>query len=65
MGASGKSTQNAFIFIPYKKAAKLSLNRARLSCMSCKCIKFASRSAIESDSSAKPGSRYSRGEAVV
>ena len=58
---SGKSTQNAFMFIPYKKLAKLSLNRDRLSCISCRCIKFASRSAIESDSSANAGSRNSKG----
>jgi len=58
---SGKSTQKAFMFIPYKKLAKLSLNRDRLSCINCRCIKFASRSAIESDSSAKAGSRDSRG----
>lgn len=31
---SGKSTQKAFIFKPYKKLAKLSLKRARLSCIS-------------------------------
>lgn len=49
------------MFIPYRKLAKLSLNRERLSCISCKCMKFASRSAIESDSSAKAGSRDSRG----
>ena len=60
---SGKSTQKAFIFIPYKKEAKLSLNLAKLSCMSCKCMKLASRSAIESLSSAKAGSRPSRGKA--
>lgn len=52
IGASGKSTQKAFIFNPYRKLAKLSLNRVRLSCISCKCIKLASRSAIESASSA-------------
>lgn len=64
-GASGKSTQKAFIFMPYKNPAKLSLNRAKLSCMSCKCMKLASRSAIESDSSAKAGSSDSSGEEVV
>ena len=58
---SGKSTQNAFIFMPYKKLAKLSLKRDRLSCINCKCMRFASRSAIESDNSAKAGSRASRG----
>ncbi len=59
--ASGKSTQKAFIFRPYKKLAKLSLNLAKLSCINCKCIKLASRSAIESDSSAKAGSKDSSG----
>ena len=59
---SGKSTQNAFIFIPYKKLAKLSLNLLRLSCISCKCMMFASRSAIESENSAKAGSNDSRGK---
>ena len=49
------------MFIPYKKLAKLSLNLDRLSCINCRCIKFASRSAIESDSSAKAGSKLSRG----
>jgi hypothetical protein len=58
---SGKSTQNAFMFKPYKKLAKLSLNLAKLSCISCKCIKFASKSAIESESSANDGSKDSRG----
>jgi hypothetical protein len=62
---SGKSTQKAFIFMPYKNPAKLSLNRAKLSCMSCKCMKLASRSAIESDSSAKASSSDSSGEEVV
>ena len=60
---SGKSTQNAFIFMPYKNAAKLSLNLAKLSCMSCKCIKLASRSAIESLNSANAGSSPSNGKA--
>ena len=60
---SGKSTQKAFMFIPYKKAAKLSLNLLRLSCINCTCMKLASRSAIESESSAKAGSRDSRGKA--
>lgn len=49
------------MFIPYRKLAKLSLNRDRLSCINCRCIKFASKSAIESDNSAKAGSRDSRG----
>jgi len=60
---SGKSTQNAFMFIPYKKLAKLSLNRLRLSCINCKCIKLASKSAIESESSAKAGSNDINGKA--
>lgn len=60
---SGKSTQKAFMFIPYKKLAKLSLNLLKLSCINCRCIKLASRSAIESESSAKAGSRESRGNA--
>jgi hypothetical protein len=58
---SGKSTQKAFIFKPYRKLAKFSLNRAKLSCINCKCIKFASRSAIESDNSANAGSKVSKG----
>jgi len=58
---SGKSTQKAFIFSPYKKLAKFSLNLAKLSCINCRCIKFASKSAIESDNSAKAGSKASRG----
>ena len=58
---SGKSTQKAFMFKPYKKLAKFSLNLDKLSCISCRCIKFASRSAIESDSSAKAGSRNCKG----
>jgi hypothetical protein len=49
------------MFKPYRKLAKLSLNLAKLSCINCKCIKFASRSAIESDNSAKAGSNDSRG----
>ena len=53
---SGKSTQNAFMFRPYKKLAKLSLKRVKLSCISCRCIKLASRSAMESASSANCGS---------
>ena len=56
---SGKSTQKAFMFIPYKKLAKLSLNLDKLSCINCRCMKFASRSAIESDNSANAGSRDS------
>ena len=61
---SGKSTQKAFIFSPYKKLAKFSLNLARLSCINCKCIKFASKSAIESENSANSGSKTSRGTAL-
>jgi hypothetical protein len=49
------------MFSPYRKLAKFSLNLAKLSCINCKCIKFASRSAIESESSAKEGSKASRG----
>lgn len=62
---SGKSTQKAFMFIPYKNDAKLSLNRDRLSCINCRCMKFASRSAIESLNSAKAGSSDSSGKAEV
>lgn len=62
---SGKSTQNAFMFIPYRKLAKLSLNLLRLSCINCKCMKLASRSAIESESSAKDGSSDSSGKTEV
>ena len=58
---SGKSTQNAFMFNPYKKLAKFSLNLARLSCINCKCMKFASKSAIESENSANAGSNVSSG----
>jgi hypothetical protein len=46
---------------PYRKAAKLSLNRARLSWSSCTCIRLASRSAIPSENSAKAGSSSSSG----
>lgn len=53
---SGKSTQKALTFSPYRKLAKHSPKRARLSCMICRCMKFASRSAILSESSAKTGS---------
>jgi hypothetical protein len=63
MGASGKSTTNAFMLRPYKKLAKHSPNLLRLSCMSCRCMKLASRSAIESLSSANWGSRASRAKA--
>ncbi len=54
---SGKSTQKALTFNPYRKLAKHSLKRARLSCISCICMKLASRSAMLSDSSAKAGSK--------
>jgi len=57
IGPSGKSTQNAFMLSPYKKLAKSSLNRAKLSCMSWKCIMLASRSVTASASSAKAGSK--------
>lgn len=46
---------------PYRKLAKLSLKRARLSCISWKCIRFASRSAMASDSSPNCGSKASSG----
>lgn len=49
------------MFSPYRKLAKLSLNRERLSCISCRCMRFASRSAIESESSTKAGSIVSSG----
>lgn len=62
IGPSGKSTQKAFMFSPYKKLAKLSPKRARLSCMSWKCIMLASRSATASDNSAKAGSKVFRGK---
>jgi len=62
---SGKSTQKAFMFSPYRKLAKLSLNRDKLSCMSCRCIKFASRSAMLSEISAKAGSREESGEEAL
>jgi hypothetical protein len=61
VNTSGKSTQKAFIFNPYKKLAKFSLNLAKLSCINCICMKLASKSAIESDSSAKAGSKDSKG----
>lgn len=53
--------QNAFIFSPYKKLAKLSLNLDRLSCMICISPISASSVAIASESSAKAGSRTFRG----
>ena len=48
---------------PYSKLAKFSLNLDRLSCINCKCMRFASRSAIESENSAKAGSSESKGNA--
>lgn len=62
-GASGKSTQKAFMFRPYRKAAKLSEKRASDSCISCRCMKLASRSAMLSLSSANCGSSASSGVA--
>jgi len=53
------------MFRPYKKLAKFSLNLAKLSCINCKCMKLASKSAIESDSSAKAGSNASRAASDV
>jgi formylglycine-generating enzyme required for sulfatase activity len=50
------------MFKPYRKLAKLSLNRDKLSCMSWKCIIFASRSATASDNSAKAGSKVLSGK---
>lgn len=50
------------MFKPYRKLAKSSLKRARLSCMSWKCIMLASRSAMASDSSAKAGSKVLSGK---
>ena len=44
------------------KLAKLSLNRARLSCINWKCIMFASKSAMASDSSANAGSNALSGK---
>lgn len=59
---SGKSTQKALIFMPYKNAPKFSLKRPRLSLSNCKCIMLASRSAMLSLSSAKAGSKELRGK---
>lgn len=56
-----KSMQNAFIFSPYRKLAKLSLNLDRLSCMICISPISASSVAIASESSAKAGSSTFRG----
>ncbi len=49
------------MFKPYRKLAKFSLNLERLSCISCRCMKLASKSAMESDSSANDGSKASSG----
>lgn len=49
------------MFNPYRKLAKLSLNLAKLSCISWKCIMLASRSATASESSAKAGSNVFSG----
>lgn len=62
---SGKSTQKALTFNPCKKLAKHSLNLDKLSCISCKCIKLASRSAMPSANSANAGSSASSGDASV
>ena len=53
------------MFNPYRKLAKFSLNLDRLSCINCRCMKLASRSAIESDNSANAGSKASRGASVA
>ena len=63
--ASGKSTQKALIFMPYKNAPKFSLNRPRLSLSSWRCMKLASKSAILSLSSAKAGSSDARGKSAA
>lgn len=60
---SGKSTQNAFIFKPYRKLPNDSVNRSKLSCISWKCIKLASRSAMPSASSANEFSKILSGNA--
>ena len=65
MLTSGKSTTKAFMFSPYRKLAKLSPNLLRLSCINWRCIRFASRSAIESLNSANCGSKASRGDGPV
>ena len=51
--------------MPCRKLAKHSLNRDKLSCISWRCMKLASRSAMPSDSSAKAGSSASSGEPPV
>ena len=52
------------MFMPYKKAPKFSLNLPKLSFNSCKCIKFASRSAMLSLSSANAGSSEANGKSA-
>lgn len=42
------------MFMPYRKPAKLSEKRAKLSCINCSCMKFCSKSAMASLSSANP-----------
>ncbi|CAL3971694.1 unnamed protein product [Diplocarpon coronariae] len=49
------------MFNPYKKLAKFSEKRERLSFRTCMFMKLSSKSAIESDSSANEGSNASRG----
>ncbi len=61
---SGKSTQKALMFMPYRKAPKFSLKRAKLSFSNCRCMKFASRSAMPSLSSANAGSRDVNGKSA-
>lgn len=50
-----------FIFSPYRKDAKFSVNLERLSFMMLRFIMFPSRSERESESSAKDGSKASMG----
>ena len=50
------------MFRPYRKLAKDSEKRERDSCMSWRCMKLASRSAMESARSAREGSRARSGE---
>jgi len=64
MGASGKSTQKALMFMPYRNAPKFSLNLPKLSLSSCRCMKLASRSAMLSLNSANAGSREASGNSV-
>lgn len=62
-GASGNSTQKAFIFIPYRNEAKASLNPAMLSCIAPRCSKFVCRSDMLSASSENAGDKKSSGAA--